>query len=120
MLLKRWWFWLSLLTIVFLAYAAVSFLAPDPVERAKSKFQQIKEGMTKAQVIEIIGAVPARDGKWEDAPFGMWKWKFGGDTKVCVVFDADLRVVSKHLEIDPRTFFERIRDEIQDWMEQHI
>jgi hypothetical protein len=56
MLLKRWWFWLSLITIVFLAVAAVSFLAPDPVERAKTKFQQIKKGMTKAQVIEIMGS----------------------------------------------------------------
>ena len=55
MLLKRWWFWLSLLTIVFLA-AAVSFLAPDPFERAKTKFKQIEEGMTKAQVIEIMGS----------------------------------------------------------------
>jgi hypothetical protein len=111
MLLKRWWFWLSLLTIVFLA-AAVSFLAPDPFERAKTKFKQIEEGMTKAQVIEIMGTAPAIEAKWEDAPVCVWN--FGGDTQLCVILNADLRVAVKDLEIDPRTFFERIRDEILD------
>jgi hypothetical protein len=117
MLLKRWWFGLSLITIVFLAVAAVSFLAPDPVERAKTKFQQIKEGMTKAQVIEVMGPVPAVDGKCDGsgAPFCVWKWKFGGDTAIVCVFDADLRVRVTDLHIDPRTFFEQIRDEIRDW-----
>ena len=102
-----------LITIVFLAVADVSFLAPDPVERAKTKFQQIKEGigMTKAQVMEIMGTAPAREGKWGPAPFCVWN--FGGDTEICVVFDQG--VVLKDLQIDPRTFFERIRDEIQDW-----
>ena len=119
MLLKRWWFRVLLVAIVLLA-VAVSFLPLDSAQRAKRKFQQIHEGMTKAQVIEIMGAVPAREGKWEDAPFCVWK--FGGDTEL-----PDLRVAVKHLEIDTRTFFERIRDEIRDWkyeiqywMEQYV
>src|SRR5262245_37129275 len=122
MLLKRWWFWLSLLTIVFLTVAAVSLLAPDPVDRAKTKFQQINEGMTKAQVMEIMGTPAIEEEKWIEgesaaAPFCVWKF---GDTAIVCVFDADLRVAVKGLEIDPRTFFERIRDEIKDWITQHV
>ena len=110
-----------MLTIVVLTVAAVSFLAPDPVERAETKFQQIKKGMTKAQVTELMG-----HAGWDVPPLvppkgsSLSKWKFGGDNEILVVFDADLRVVEKRLlEIDPRTFFERIRDEIQDWITQH-
>jgi len=68
--------------------------------------------MTKAQVIEIMGTAPAIEAKWEDAPVCVWN--FGGDTQLCVILNADLRVAVKDLEIDPRTFFERIRDEILD------
>jgi hypothetical protein len=68
--------------------------------------------MTKAQVMEIMGTAPAREGRWEHAPFCVWN--FGGDTELCVILDADLRVAVMDLEIDPRTFFERIHDEILD------
>jgi hypothetical protein len=117
MLRKQRWFRVVLITIVVLG-VAIPFLPLDSAQRAKSKFHQINEGMTKAQVIEIMGTVPAIEAKWEDPPVCVWK--FDGDTQLCVILDADRRVAVKHLEIDNRTFFERIRDEIQYWMEQYI
>src|SRR5262249_13734987 len=111
-LLKRWWFWLllsapSLLVAGFL----VSPLAKDPL---KAKFDKIERGMTKAQVVEIIGAQPIRSLKWGDSPgYHEDCWSVG-EAEIWVYFENG-RVDGRDLCRAP-TMVQRARS----WVKRYI
>src|SRR5205807_3076309 len=67
-LLKRWWFWGLLVSPFIVVSWLVIF---PPLEPSQKKFNQIKEGMTIDQVVEIIGS---EDDDRRDPDTNVFKW----------------------------------------------
>jgi hypothetical protein len=107
-LLKRWWFW-GLLAIPFALVVGLLHFPPlDPTQR---KFNQIKDGMTKAQIAEIM------ESKGEDRDWSSHHRWFENGGIIYVQFDTrGLAVYKLYRPPYQPTVIERIRS----WLRRYI
>jgi hypothetical protein len=115
-LLKRWWLW-SVFASLFAIIVATILLVPygDPISETTRK---IETGMTKAQVIEIMGrdpveAFPLAFSSNTHRSVHEWCWWSFGNTDIIVLFH-DGRVASQGVRRQPT-----LLDQILDWINQH-
>ena len=86
-LLKKWWFWVVL--IVMGIFVSEIFLFPPP-PLSQQKFARIREGMTKAEVVDIMGSKESQSGtlkrrfdpETERTDFLQWFMDDGGSIDV--------------------------------------
>jgi hypothetical protein len=115
-LLKRWWFWA--LFAGLLAVISRTLLLVPHRDRISELTEKIQPGLTKAQVIAIMGTDPVRvhsvvnsTDAYRTVHETCW-WTFG-DTDILVIFQ-DGRVLH-HRVRRPATFIEQV----QAWIKRH-
>ena len=108
-LLKRWWFWALLLSPLALVAGLLLF----PLDPTQRKFNRIKEGMTKAQIAEIMES----KGDDRDARSSHHRWYDNKNGIIYVQFDERGLAVYKLYRPPYRpTVIERI----QSWLRRYI
>jgi hypothetical protein len=102
-LLKRWWFWAA--AILLTAGIAVSgvLIHAGQGKLTRANFDKIREGMTRAEVFEILG--DDMRGVWTE--FGGVDCWTDGPSEISVVYGSDHRVAGG--AFDPGTVWERIK-----------
>jgi len=100
-LLKRWWFWTLLIGVfVLIAWTVLHEESPQ------LKAVQIKIGMTKEEVLEIMGSQPTLQveliGTQPTREYENYMW-CDGSAKVVVTF-KDKRVWNRQLHLPPNIF----------------
>src|SRR5215471_18455313 len=99
-LLKRWWFWALLLSPIALVAGLLLF----PLDPTQRKFNRIKDGMTKAQIAEIM------ESKGEERDWSSHHRWFANGGIIYVQFDTrGLAVYKLYRPPYQPTVIERIR-----------
>jgi hypothetical protein len=114
-LINRRWFWLFLLFVFIVAGGTlilVASLSKDPVQQ---KFAKIQRGMTREQVVEIMGSEPPGprfvvDFAW---PLEIWQWRLGDE--VIEVWLQDNKVQNVQMSHEP-TIIDKVRLWIMSWL----
>jgi hypothetical protein len=103
---------LLLASAVLACFGGWLWIARKP-QVTRARFEQVKEGMTREEVIRTVGGPPgnySRDTNYQ-TPFGPPQdWWIGDDAWLIVDFDdAETAIQVWVREIEPPTFTERIR-----------
>jgi hypothetical protein len=110
-LLKRWWFWLLLASPLMIVGGLLISLPKDPL---KDKVSQIKRGMSRDEVVTILGGQPTRSLRWNPSDgYHEDCWSIG-EAEIWVYFENG-RVDGRDLTRPP-TMTEKVRS----WVRRYI
>ena len=105
----RFLVWLAVgSTLVVLAVCLWWFMPRDGPGVTLKNYERIQPGMTKTEVLGIMGGGPSTSfyDEWVDMDLGFNQWN-GDGLRIMVEFDADRRVRSK--KYDQKPFLDRVR-----------